>query len=176
MNQSAAKGEETMNSIKTILHPTDFSDPAQNSFQFACALASDLKAHLIVFHVVAPAGAFVDELIDYMSPDHELRAWSRLRDLQQTAQDGFGLEIDIDLSEGDPATEILKTARQRECDLIVMGTHGKSGLRHLLMGNVAERVVRKAPCPVLTARSPVSQVPSATALFGYENRTLMSSY
>jgi nucleotide-binding universal stress UspA family protein len=161
-----------MNAIKTILHPTDFSDPAQNSFQFACALAGDLKARLIVFHVVAHVGAMVDDLIDYTSPDHELKAWSRLRDLQQTAQDGYGLEIDIDLSEGDPATEILKTARQRPCDLIVMGTHGRTGLRHLLMGNVAERVVRKAPCPVLTARSPLNPEYSASTLVSHENREL----
>ena len=119
-----------MKSIKTILHPTDFSDPAQNSFQFACTLASDMKARLIVFHVVTPVRAYMDELIDYTTPDHELKAWSRLRELQQTAQDGYGLEIDVDLSEGDPATEILKTAAQRRCDLIVMGSHGRTGLRH----------------------------------------------
>jgi len=165
-----------MKAIKTILHPTDFSDPAQSSFQFACALASDLKARLLVFHVVSPGRAFVDELIDYTSPDHELRAWNRLRDLQQTAQDGFGLEIDIDLSEGDPATEILKETGQRQCDLIVMGTHGRSGLRHLLMGSVAERVVRKAPCPVLTSRSRLGHMPSAAELMGQENRTLISTF
>jgi nucleotide-binding universal stress UspA family protein len=165
-----------MKSIKTILHPTDFSDPAQKSFQFACALAEDMKARLIVFYVVPPVGAFMDDLIDYTSPDHELKAWSRLRDLQQTALDGYGLEIDIDLSEGDPATEILKVARQRHCDLIVMGTHGRTGLGHILMGNVAERVVRKAPCPVLTARSPLVQDFSPNALVTHEHRALLSSY
>lgn len=165
-----------MKSIKTILHPTDFSDPAQNSFQFACALASDMKARLIAFHVVPHTSALVDDLIDYTSPDHELKAWSSLRDLQQTAQDGYGLEIDIDLSEGDPATEILKTAGQRQCDLIVLGTHGRTGLRHLLMGSVAERVVRKAPCPVLTARSPLVQEMGPSALMGLENRSLLSSF
>jgi nucleotide-binding universal stress UspA family protein len=165
-----------MNSMKTILHPTDFSDPAQNSFQFACALASDMKARLIAFHVVPHTSVLVDDFIDYTSPDHELKAWSRLRDLQQMAQDGYGLEIDIDLSEGDPATEILKTAERRHCDLIVMGTHGRTGLRHLLMGNVAERVVRKAPCPVLTARSPLVQEFSPRALVSHENRSVLESY
>jgi nucleotide-binding universal stress UspA family protein len=170
------KGEETMKSIKTILHPTDFSDPAQKSFQFACALASDLNARLIVFHVVSPGGSFVDELIDYTAPDHELKAWTRLRDLQQTAQDGFGLEIDIDLSEGEAASEILKLACERDCDLVVMGTHGRSGLRHILMGSVAERVIRKATCPVLTARSPFGQRLSDSALFEHVDRTLISSF
>jgi len=164
-----------MNSMKTILHPTDFSDPAQGSFQLACALASDMKVRLIAFHVVPPMVAYVDDLIDYTSPDHELRAWETLRRLQQTAQDGYGLEIDIDLAEGDPASEILKVARQRHCDMIVMGTHGRTGLRHLLMGSVAERIVRKASCPVLTARSPLGQMPSASVLFPEENRALVSS-
>ena len=171
--------EEVMKSIKTILHPTDFSDSAQSSFQFACALAADMKARLIVFHVVSPMPALVDDLIDYTSPDHEHRAWTRLRDLQQAAQDGFGLDIDIDLSEGDPGAEILKTARQRECDLIVMGTHGRTGLWHSLMGNVAERVVRKAPCPVLTARcpsEPLAQEWTPSALASHEHRSLLSSY
>ena len=166
-----------MKSLKTILHPTDFSDSAQSSFQFACALATDMKARLIVFHVVPPMGALVDDLIDYTSPDHEHRAWTRLRDLQQAALDGFGLEIDIDLSEGDPGAEILKTARQRGCDLIVMGTHGRTGLRHLLMGNVAERVVRKAGCPVLTARCPTQPLAQEySALAFHEHRSLLSSY
>jgi nucleotide-binding universal stress UspA family protein len=165
-----------MNSIKTILHSTDFSDPAQGSFQLACALASDMKARLIILHVVPPAVAYVDDLIDYTSPDHELKAWETLRRLQQTAQDGYGLEIDIDLAEGDPASEILKVARQRQCNLIVMGTHGRTGLRHLLMGSVAERVIRKASCPVLTARSPFGQMPPASALFPEGSRALVSSF
>jgi nucleotide-binding universal stress UspA family protein len=165
-----------MNSIKTILHPTDFSDPAQGSFQLACAMASGMKARLIAFHVVPPMVAYVDDLIDYTSPDHELKAWETLRRLQQTAQEGYGLEIDIDLAEGDPASEILKVARQRQCDLIVMGTHGRTGLRHLLMGSVAERIVRKASCPVLTARSPLGQMPPSSALFHEGNRALVSSF
>ena len=165
-----------MNSMKTILHPTDFSDPAQGSFQLACALASDMKARLIVFHVVPPTVAYMDGLIDYTSPDHELKAWETLRRLQQTAWEGYGLEIDIDLAEGDPASEILKVARQRQCDLVVMGTHGRTGLRHLLMGSVAERVIRKATCPVLTAKSPLGHVPPPSALFPDENRAFVSSF
>jgi nucleotide-binding universal stress UspA family protein len=165
-----------MKSITTILHPTDFSDPAQGSFQLACALASDMKARLIAFHVVPPVAAYVNDLIDYTSPDHELKAWERLRRLQQTAAEGYGLEIDIDLSEGEPAAEILKVARDRHCDLIVMGTHGRSGLRHLLMGSIAEKVLRKAGCPVLTARSPLAQETAPIRLYPEEARTLVSSF
>jgi universal stress protein A len=166
-----------MKSIITILHPTDFSDPAQSSFQLACALASDMKARLIAFHVVTPVTAYVNDLIDYTSPDHEFKAWERLRQLQQTAEEGYGLEIDIDLSEGEPAAEILKCARDRHCDLIVMGTHGRTGLRHLLMGSIAERVVRKACCPVLTARSPFAPESLASStLFPQESRALVRSF
>jgi universal stress protein A len=165
-----------MNSITTILHPTDFSDPAQGSFQLACALASDMKARLIAFHVVPPIAAYVDDLIEYASPEQELKAWERLRRLQQLAEEGYGLDIDIDLSEGEPAAEILKVARDRHCDLIVMGTHGRTGLRHLLMGSIAEKVVRKAGCPVLTARSPFVPEASAGALFPQETRALVSSF
>lgn len=165
-----------MKSITTILHPTDFSDPAQGSFQLACALASDMKARLIAFHVVPPFAAYMDDLIDYTSPDHELKAWEKLRRLQQTAQEGYGLDIDIDLSEGEPAAEILKVVRDRHCDLIVMGTHGRTGLRHLLMGSIAERVVRKADCPVLTARAPLMPESAKSTQFLQEHRALVSSY
>jgi nucleotide-binding universal stress UspA family protein len=165
-----------MKSITTILHPTDFSDPAQGSFQLACALASDMKARLIAFHVVPPIAAYMDDLIDYTSPDHELKTWEKLRRLQQTAEEGYGLDIDIDLSEGEPATEILKVARDRHCDLIVMGTHGRTGLRHLLMGSIAEKVVRKADCPVLTARAPLVPETASGTLFPPEPRALVSSY
>src|SRR5262249_46619147 len=144
-----------MESIATILHPTDFSDPAHASFQLACALASDMKARVIAFHVVPPVAAYVDDLIDYTAPHHELKAWEKLRRLQQTAEEGYGLDIELDVSEGEPAAEILKIARDRHCDLIVMGTHGRTGLRHLLMGSIAEKVIRKAGCPVLTVRSPL---------------------
>ena len=165
-----------MKSITTILHPTDFSDPAQGSFQLACALASDMKARLIAFHVVPPIAAYMDDLIDFTSPDQELKAWEKLRGLQQTAEEGYGLDIDIDLSEGEPAAEILKVARDRHCDLIVMGTHGRTGLRHLLMGSIAEKVVRKADCPVLTARTPLVPETASGPLFLQEPRALVSSY
>jgi nucleotide-binding universal stress UspA family protein len=65
------------------------------------------------------------------------------------------------LAEGDPATEILQTAKRLKCDLILIATHGRSGLAHLLIGGVAERVVRTAPCPVLTVRHPAMRVKGA---------------
>jgi nucleotide-binding universal stress UspA family protein len=163
-------------SVQTILHPTDFSDPAQNSFQLACALASDLKARLIVLHVVPQLVAFRDDLVEYASPEHRVKVWENLRRLRETAQEGYDLEIEIDQAQGAPAGEILKAARSNECDLIVMGTHGRSGLRHLLTGNVAEQVIRRSPCPVITVSSPLSLKTSPKAVVRAENRALVSSF
>jgi universal stress protein A len=67
------------------------------------------------------------------------------------------------LEEGDPATAILQVAQERQCELIVLGSHGRTGLGRLLMGSVAEQIVRKAPCPVLTVRMPQRQVPPSEA-------------
>jgi nucleotide-binding universal stress UspA family protein len=160
-------------SVQTILHPTDFSDQAQNSFQLACALASDLKARLIILHVIPPVVAFRDDLIEYASPEHRVKVWEKLHGLRETAQVGYDLEVETDQALGAAAEEILKAARANGCDLIVMGTHGRSGLRHLLMGSVAEQIIRKAPCPVITVSSPVSlktlPVPAAS-------RALVSSF
>jgi nucleotide-binding universal stress UspA family protein len=72
-----------------------------------------------------------------------------------------GLPVEYRLLEGDPARTILETARETGCDLIVMGTHGRSGLGRFLMGSVAERVLRKAPCPVLTLKAPVPTLATA---------------
>jgi nucleotide-binding universal stress UspA family protein len=71
--------------------------------------------------------------------------------------------VEHHLKEGDPATEILRLAEERKVDVIVMGTHGRTGLGRLLMGSVAEQIVRKAPCPVLTVRLPQRQAPPSEA-------------
>ena len=162
--------------VQTILHPTDFSDQAQNSFQLACGLASDLKARLIVLHVVPQLVAFTDDLVEYASPEHKVNVWENLRHLREIAQEGYDLEIEIDQAQGAPAGEILKAARDNHCDLIVMGTHGRSGLRHLLMGNVAEQIIRRAPCPVITVSSPLSLKISSKARVPAESRALVSSF
>ena len=69
--------------------------------------------------------------------------------------------IEHRLEEGDPVTVILRVARESKCELIVMGTHGRSGLAHLLMGSVAEQIVRKATCAVLVVKAPFPEGPSA---------------
>ncbi len=135
--------------LRTILYPTDLAEDGDQSFELACALARDHGADLIVLHVYpppvnhgqgmarrAPAGYF-----------DELR--KRLRRLQVS---GSTPSISHQLVEGEAAEEILRLAQQRNCDLIVLGTHGRKGLSRLLLGSVAEKVLREASCPVLTVK------------------------
>jgi nucleotide-binding universal stress UspA family protein len=136
--------------IRRILHPTDFSDRSDNAFQVACALARDHNAPLVVLHVVAPR-VFYGEGFSSASLGVIERPEARLRGVQPFDP---AVKMEHQMAEGHPAAEILRVARETGCDLIVMGTHGWKGLGRLLMGSVAEEVVRKATCPVLTVKTP----------------------
>ena len=139
--------------IHTILHPTDFSDRANEAFRLAAAVARDYGARLVLFHVVPPAPAFTGEMGVAMPPEPESveEFWAKLNDLRAEGD----LCVERSLVRGDPAEEIVRRARDEKADLIVMGTHGRTGLGRLLMGSVAELVMRRAPCPVLTVKVPV---------------------
>ncbi len=137
--------------LRTILHPTDLSPRSEPAFQLACALASQYAARLIVLHVIEPIMAYGEVGIVIEPPGGRESLWQELR-----AHRGFGgIQVEHRLEEGAPAGVIARVADELGCDLIVMGTHGRQGLSRLLMGSVAERVVRLAPCPVLTVKSPV---------------------
>jgi nucleotide-binding universal stress UspA family protein/CBS domain-containing protein len=139
--------------IRSILIPTDFSERSGHALQLAGALARDYDARLTVLHVAAPPTMFYGEGV-ILPPEPEAlyqEARSRLNGL---ALPDLAIRADRRLEQGDPATEILHIAQQIHCDLIVMGTHGRTGLKRLLMGSVAEQVVRKASCPVLTLAAP----------------------
>lgn len=141
-----------MLSIQKILHPTDFSERSQSAFQLACSLARDHGARLIVLHVAAPAARLYGDVAAEVADESRIREqFNRLTEVR--APDPNVL-CDHDFKVGDAADEILKAAAEQHSDLIVMGTHGRSGIGHLLMGSVAEKVVRKAPCPVVTVKSP----------------------
>jgi nucleotide-binding universal stress UspA family protein len=141
--------------IKTILHPTDFSECSQDAFRLACSLARDHGARLVVLHVTSmPDLAYKG----YGAPGSSLLAEEYLtrvrQDLEKLHAPDPQLPFERRLEEGEPVSEILQIAAETHAGLIVMGTHGQTGLRHLLMGSVAEQVVRKAPCPVLTLKTP----------------------
>ncbi len=145
--------------IRTVLHPTDFSDYSDYTFRLACSLARDYGARLIVLHVAEPPMAFVGEGMAMLPPEVDLEA---LREqLQQFRPGDPKVPVQHCLVQGGAAAEILRVAEQTKCELIVMGTHGRTGLGRLLMGSVAEQVVRKASCPVLTVKTPQCAAPSS---------------
>jgi len=137
--------------IRTILLPTDFSEQSGYALQLACALVRDYGARLILLHVASPPMAiYGGDVLIPAPPDSHDEERQQLDELSVPE----GVSTERRLVEGDPGTEILRAARQMGPDLIVMGTHGRTGLARILMGSVAERVVRKAPCPVLTVKMP----------------------
>ena len=142
--------------IHTILHPTDFSPQSEAALGVACALARDYHARVIVMHVhQIPTMAFGEFGAVPPAPDEAedgLRA--RLANIRPA---DATVPVDRYLTEGEPAEEILRLAKDRGADLIVLGTHGRSGLGRLLMGSVAEKVMRRAECLVLTVKRPVPE-------------------
>ncbi len=138
--------------VRVILHPTDFSEHSSYAFHLACSLARDYQARLVLLHVVEPPPvAYMDGLV---LPIPRIDHGPTLEKLQVLKPSDPQIVVERRLVEGAPAEEILSVARDVGADLVVLGTHGRTGLGRLLMGSVAERVIHKATCPVLTVRSP----------------------
>lgn len=146
--------------LKKILFPTDFSEYADYARPYAVELAKKFGSKITVVHVVAaPTYAVSYEIaVDVVTVREELEkaAEKRLNDVAaKIAADG--IEVDTILEVGSGFVEIIAAARTSEADLIVIATHGWGAVKHLLLGSTAERVVRKAPCPVLTVRHSTHQ-------------------
>lgn len=140
-----------MLAIHTILHPTDFSPRAEAAFKVAAALARDYHARLIVAHVVHFQTPVVGEFgVMPVEPEENKDV---LRTKLAEFHAGDNVPMERHLLEGDPVTEIIDFSREANVDVIVLGTHGRTGLGRLLMGSVAEQVVRRAPCMVLTVKA-----------------------
>lgn len=145
--------------IQTILHPTDFSPFAEYAFHLACSLAHDHGGRIIVLHVAEPPLIAPGETMIHMP---RTDPWAGIeQELRRIQAPDPKIPVAHRLEEGKPADAILHVAKQSKCDLIVMGTHGRTGLAHLLTGSVAEQVVRKATCPVLVVKTPFPESPSA---------------
>lgn len=146
--------ERVVLSIHTVLHPTDFSDRSRNAFELACALARDYGARLIVLHAVAPwpALAYGDAV---PPPDPDIQRREAEVQLDRLEVPHADVRVERRLENGEPAEVVLRVAREVGASLIVLGTHGRTGLGRLLMGSVAEQVVRADGCPVLTVTAPV---------------------
>jgi universal stress protein A len=136
--------------INRILFPTDFSHTGDAALNMATALARDSQASLLIVHVEEPPVAYGGGEMYYGMPEPALDEIKRM--LAEVKPTDPSVPFDHRLVTGDPASAIVKLANEEQVDLIIMGTHGRTGLRRLLMGSVAEAVVRRAPCPVLTYR------------------------
>lgn len=145
-----------------ILAPTDFSEDSNLALSYAVEMAQKFLAEVVVLHVDQPLAPV---MISELNPGIDMGAMNRIaeeqrllamRELDQITSRlrGQGIKTRGLLRVGAPFLEIINTAQSEGADLIVMGTHGRSGLSHVLMGSVAERVVRKAHCAVLTVRHP----------------------
>lgn len=140
-----------MEKVNKIFVPTDFSPCSQAAIAYAVFLAQQLNATLLLTHILTPLAYPLDfALIEYSEFDR-VEASRGLERIARPWQQK-GVQIETHLFKGDPATEIADKAKRLECDLIVMGTHGRTGMAHLMMGSVAERVLRTASLPVLTVR------------------------
>jgi nucleotide-binding universal stress UspA family protein len=145
-----------MLSLRTILHPTDYSEYSEFAFRLSCSLARDYGARLFLLHVIPSpvligggdpvACKIIEEFLD-----------QQRQNLDRLRPQDPKVEVARRLAEGDPVTEILRVAQEINCDMIIMGTHGSTGLKRLVMGSVAEGVTREAPCPVVIVKTPFLQ-------------------
>lgn len=139
--------------IRTILYPTDFSARSEQAFSLACALARDYEARIILVHV-KPRPIAMGEF-GLLEPEAGISKGHLMEWSSQYRPADPNIVVEQILVEGDPAAEIVRLAKEKAADIIVMGTHGRNGLGRLLLGSVAEAVLRMAPCPVLTLKTPV---------------------
>jgi nucleotide-binding universal stress UspA family protein len=137
---------------RKILFPTDFSHTGDAALELATSLARERGATLLIVHVEEPPAAYGCGEMYYGMPD------PAAEDLQQMLQRVVPTDPEVPCEHmmvtGDPATAITRVAEDEGVELIVMGTHGRTGLMRLLMGSTAEIVVRRATCPVLTYKQP----------------------
>jgi nucleotide-binding universal stress UspA family protein len=144
--------------LKKVLVPTDFSDGARQALRYGMSFAKEYGAELLLLHVVenltvgyasdlfpVPMAEVFQEISGY--------AKNELAKLGEEAR-ARGLTVQEQVVQGKPSAEIIRFASEHEIDVIVLGTHGKGMLDQALFGSTTERVVRRAPCPVLTVRKP----------------------
>lgn len=130
-----------------ILVPIDFSQDSEHAVDCAIGLAKQFQARLTLLHAIYVPEAAEVNLAAYLE---KIQSESdRQMAVRRKRVDDAGVAADVLTVLGAPSQTIVETARDKQADLIVMGTHGRTGLRHMLIGSVAERVVRLAPCPVM---------------------------
>jgi nucleotide-binding universal stress UspA family protein len=147
---------------RVILHPTDYSDCARFALEAALDLASHHHARLLVLHVAETLGPETVSLGEALHQRQPAGHLDRLRQqLHQVAPSHPGVAVEYLLAEGPPGAAIAKVAHDQGCDLIVMGTYGRSALSRLISGSVTQKVAQLAHCAMLTVRMPSSATPLA---------------
>jgi universal stress protein A len=146
--------------IRSILLPTDFSECATYALSYACDFARESGASIICVHVIEPVVptvgySGVTEPLPIADISEQLEE-SATRELPKIARhdECSGLAVEEVIAHGDAASEIVRVAGERKVDLIVIASHGRTGLGRMLFGSTAEQVVRHAPCPVLVVKPP----------------------
>ena len=144
--------------LERILCPVDFSDLSRKGLVYAASFAARYRARLYVLHVMDFSLLYgyslesLGESANRVEADMEEVSRGKMQAFVTEGVRGV-CEVEREIRKGKPFVEIIRFARERDVDLIVLSTHGHGGLAHGLIGSTAERVVRKAPCPVLTVRA-----------------------
>lgn len=156
--------------VKRILVPIDFSECSDEAMRYAGELARVFKARILLVHVLQPHAYAMTETFNLVDHYAALKMVAEpLLEGSQKKLSKRGVAVETDLRTGTAHSEILEKARSAKADLIVMGSHGRTGLEHFLLGSVAEKVVRLSPCPVLTVR-PAKETKAARTRRGKRNR------
>lgn len=137
--------------IQQIVYATDFSSSSRNALKMAVAIARDRGAKLWIVHVTEPRPAYTVAGV-YASLPSGNQFGDENAQLQEVVPEDSAVPCEHRLLIGEPAEEIVRFATEQQADLIVIGTHGRTGLTRILLGSVAEAVLRHATCPVLTLR------------------------
>jgi len=148
-----------MDTIKKILIPIDFSDYSKQALRYTVTFAKNFNAKIYMIYVIEPMIYPADFSMGQIAiPSSDINIDTRAKkELETLAKNEIrpGIDYDISIKTGKPFIEIIESAAELDVDLIIIATHGHTGMEHLLFGSTAEKVVRKAPCPVLTLREPI---------------------
>jgi nucleotide-binding universal stress UspA family protein len=152
--------EDLMMKAKKILFPTDFSHTGDAALAWATSLARDTGATLLIVHAEEPPTAYGGGELYYGIPEPATEDLRKMLHKIEPADPAVPFEHR--LITGDPAHAVVRLAKDEKVDMIVIGTHGRTGLSRMLMGSVAEAIVRRAECPVLTYKQPAEQAAPAS--------------
>ena len=140
--------------IREILVPTDFSEHSNYALRYALALAGQIGARITLLHVLESPVIAPDEFYPGPVAPNILRAEQAIARTWETEKSKHPSQHQSIVKEGVPSQMIIETATAKGSDLIVIATHGRSGLAHVVLGSTTEKVIRQAPCPVLVVRFP----------------------